>query len=163
MSSLANPASFAAPWNQRYQVCHVRVIWSFKEIAGSVFSSVVSRRTFRVLVSMSPIATVILATLAATAVVLRPVVAQSSTSSCLVPKPSYAAPSTAPGWAAAPIATGLFKPRGILFDTEGRVLVVQQNKGIVGLTLNDGGGLCVNVKENKTVVENEDASDRFCP
>ncbi|KAH0565242.1 hypothetical protein GP486_001370 [Trichoglossum hirsutum] len=106
-------------------------------------------------------ATVILATLAAAALVLDPVVAQSSTSSCSVLKPSYSAPSVASGYAAAPVATGLTKPRGIVFDSTGRILVLQQNKGIVGLTLNDGGGTCVNVKDKKTVVENENASHKI--
>ncbi|KAI9763055.1 MAG: hypothetical protein M1840_000946 [Geoglossum simile] len=86
---------------------------------------------------------------------LAPVAAQSSTSTCSVPKPSYSAPSIASGYTAAPIATGLFQPRGILLDTSGRILVVERNRGIVALTLNDGGGICLSVKENKTVVANK--------
>ncbi|KAH0533868.1 hypothetical protein FGG08_007511 [Glutinoglossum americanum] len=96
------------------------------------------------------------AALAVAAAMLGPVAAQSTTASCTALKPSYSAPSIASGYTAAPVATGLFKPRGILFDTEGRILAVQQGKGIVGLTLNDAGGTCVSVKENKTVVENKD-------
>src|SRR5438046_4674520 len=91
----------------------------------------------------------------AVAACLAPVAAQSSTTTCSALKPSYSAPSIASGYLAAPIATGLFKPRGIIFDTEGRILVVQQGRGIVGLTLNDGGGTCMSVKENKELVQDK--------
>jgi ABC-type Fe3+ transport system permease subunit len=99
----------------------------------------------------------------AVAASLAPVAAQSSTTSCSVLKPSYSAPSVASSYAAAPVATGLFKPRGILFDTSGRLLVVEQNRGIVALTLNNGGGTCLSVKEKKTVVASNDVSNEARP
>src|SRR5579862_7053808 len=99
----------------------------------------------------------------AVAASLAPVAAQSPTTSCSVLKPSYSAPSVASGYAAAPVATGLFEPRGILFDTSGRILVVQQNRGIVALTLNDGGGTCLSVKENKTVVTKNGVNSKARP
>ncbi|KAK3081323.1 hypothetical protein LTS18_007966 [Coniosporium uncinatum] len=68
--------------------------------------------------------------------------------------PSYAAPSVAPGYEARLVASGLYKPRGIIFDTSGNLLVVQQGGGITGLRLSDGGGACVSVAANATVVEN---------
>lgn len=112
---------------------------------------------------MSPAAKIALVAIAAAAVVFDPVVAQSPTISCSALKPSYSAPSVASSYAAAPIATGLLKPRGILFDTSGRILVVEQNRGIVALTLKDEGGMCLSVKENKTVIANKGVSNRAHP
>lgn len=56
------------------------------------------------------------------------------------------------------MASGLYKPRGIIFDTSGNLLVVQQGGGITGLRLSDGGGACVSVAANATVVENANVS-----
>jgi len=72
--------------------------------------------------------------------------------------PSYAAPSVAPGYEARLVANGLYKPRGIIFDTNGNLLVVQQGGGIAGLRLSDGGGACLSVAANATVVKNANVS-----
>ncbi|KAE8453697.1 hypothetical protein EG329_009208 [Mollisiaceae sp. DMI_Dod_QoI] len=67
-------------------------------------------------------------------------------------KPSYPAPVTSDGWQAQLVATGLTKPRSILFDTSGNLLVVQQGAGIVHLTLEDGGSTCFDVTKKTFLV-----------
>jgi len=81
-----------------------------------------------------------------------PVLGQSS---CAAPSLTYAgypAPSVAPGYAARLVANGLQSPRSIVFDSKGRLLVVQQGLGIQALTFDDGGGECVSVKSKDDVV-----------
>lgn len=56
--------------------------------------------------------------------------------------PQHAQPSVAAGWTAQVVASGLTDPRGIIFDGEGHLLVVQQGKGIASLAL-EGDGPCV--------------------
>lgn len=92
--------------------------------------------------------------------------AQSTTSSSAgacptVLKPSYEAPVVGSGWTAQLIATGLKKPRGIIFDQSGALLVVQQGSGIVRLTLTDNGGTCLAVNQTSNVVENSDVGVSF--
>lgn len=67
-------------------------------------------------------------------------------------KPSYPTPLTADGWQAQLVATGLSKPRGIIFDTSGNLLVVQQGSGIVHLTFNDGGSTCLDVSKKTFLI-----------
>lgn len=70
------------------------------------------------------------------------VLAQSS-SSCPSPiAPAQGAPSVAPGFRVSVVANNLREPRGILFDTSGGLLVVEQGHGIVRLPLS-GNGNCV--------------------
>ncbi|KAI5369238.1 putative soluble quinoprotein glucose/sorbosone dehydrogenase [Septoria linicola] len=69
---------------------------------------------------------------------------------------SYAAPSLAPGYRAQIIANGLTNPRGIKFDNQGALLVVQQGVGISAHTIADAGNDCLSVSGMKMVVENED-------
>lgn len=77
----------------------------------------------------------------------------STTAACSTSlKPSYAAPSLAPGYSAKLVATKLKRPRGILFDAQGHLLVVQQNVGISGMELRDGAGGCVDVVRTMDVV-----------
>ncbi|KAL1845363.1 hypothetical protein VTK73DRAFT_624 [Phialemonium thermophilum] len=66
--------------------------------------------------------------------------------------PSYQAPVVAGGYVAQLIATGLKRPRGILIDSNGALLVVQQGSGIVHLKLSDHGGTCVSVQKSTTLV-----------
>ncbi|PVH93956.1 Auxilliary activities family 12 protein [Periconia macrospinosa] len=54
---------------------------------------------------------------------------------------SSATPSVAAGWQAAVVANSLTSPRGIKFDSQGGLLVVEQEKGIVRLTFS-GEGSC---------------------
>lgn len=91
--------------------------------------------------------------------------AQSTTSAAgacpTVLSPSYEAPVVGSGWTAQLIATGLTKPRSIIFDQSGALLVVQQGSGIVRLTLTDSGGTCLAVNKTSTVVENSDVGVFF--
>ncbi|KAK7403021.1 hypothetical protein QQX98_011221 [Neonectria punicea] len=69
---------------------------------------------------------------------------------------AYDDPVAADGWSYRLVANELERPRGILFDTEGALLVVDSGVGIVHLSLQDDSGTCLQVKEKKTLVENED-------
>ncbi|WPG99692.1 Hypothetical protein R9X50_00251100 [Acrodontium crateriforme] len=64
---------------------------------------------------------------------------------------SYAAPSVADGYVARLVATGLNKPRGILFDNDDQLLIVESGVGISALTINDdadeAGCLSASVKK----------------
>jgi hypothetical protein len=72
---------------------------------------------------------------------------------CSTITPSYPAPSVAPGFAARIVASGLMLPRGIIFDTAGNLLVIEQGRGVIAYTLNDAGGGCLSVKNSTTVVQ----------
>ncbi|TKA76034.1 hypothetical protein B0A55_05118 [Friedmanniomyces simplex] len=65
---------------------------------------------------------------------------------------SYAAPSVAEGYVARLVANNLTKPRGIKFDSQGALLVVEQDVGITALTLVDAGQGCLSVGSRKTVI-----------
>ncbi|KAF7326136.1 Soluble quino protein glucose dehydrogenase [Mycena kentingensis (nom. inval.)] len=56
--------------------------------------------------------------------------------------------NTASGWKAEGFASGLTTPRGLIFDSAGNLLAVQQGVGIVGFTLNADGS----AKSQKTVL-----------
>jgi hypothetical protein len=78
-------------------------------------------------------------------------------------KPSYAAPVVSNGWQAQLVATGLSSPRGIIFDSSGNLLVVQQGAGIIHLEFDDGGSTCLDVSKktyliNSTSVSGKEAS-----
>lgn len=52
------------------------------------------------------------------------------------------------------LAKGLNKPRGIIFDSQGHLLVVESGKGLTALTLKDEGPTgCVQVESNQPLVE----------
>ncbi|KPM37874.1 hypothetical protein AK830_g8709 [Neonectria ditissima] len=69
---------------------------------------------------------------------------------------AYDKPVAADGWSYRLVGDGFERPRGILFDTEGALLVVDSGVGIVHLSLQDDGGTCLQVKDKKTLVEDED-------
>lgn len=71
---------------------------------------------------------------------------------------SYPAPSVASGYTARLVANGLQSPRSIKFDSEGRLLVVQQGLGIQALTFTDGGGDCISMSKKEDVVKDENVS-----
>jgi hypothetical protein len=58
----------------------------------------------------------------------------------------------APGFVARLVAQNLTSPRGIKFDNEGALLVVEQDKGITALTLVESGTGCWSVSSRKTVI-----------
>ncbi|KAL3420847.1 hypothetical protein PVAG01_07292 [Phlyctema vagabunda] len=64
----------------------------------------------------------------------------------------YPAPIAGDGWAARLIAQNLGRPRSILFDSNGGLLLVQSGKGIVHMTLTDGGGSCVELSSTTTLI-----------
>lgn len=57
--------------------------------------------------------------------------------------------SAAPGWKYTLLATGLSKPRSLLFDTEGHLLVLEAGKGLTAHTLGANG--CIS--SSKTVIQ----------
>ena len=69
-------------------------------------------------------------------------------------QPNYPAPSLAPGYKAQLIATNLRKPRGLIVDSDGQLLVVQQGVGITSLRIHDQGGDCLKVSQKVDVVRN---------
>jgi len=70
-------------------------------------------------------------------------------------QPEYAAPVTSNGWSAQLVAQDLDNPRGILFDSEGNLLVIDRSEGIVRMTFEDGGGTCLNVANKTTIVDSD--------
>lgn len=50
------------------------------------------------------------------------------------------------------VANNLTTPRGIKFDSQGTLLVVEQGSGIVALNLVDAGRDCLSVGSRKTVI-----------
>ncbi|KAF1840796.1 soluble quino protein glucose dehydrogenase [Cucurbitaria berberidis CBS 394.84] len=71
--------------------------------------------------------------------------AQTPAAACQSPiAPQHGAPSVYPGFRVEVVANGLRSPRGILFDSEGGLLVVEQGHGISRLRLT-GDGPCVRV------------------
>ncbi|KAK5112820.1 hypothetical protein LTR85_011154 [Meristemomyces frigidus] len=65
---------------------------------------------------------------------------------------SHAAPSVAEGYVARLVANNLTSPRGIKFDGQGALLVVEKNSGITALTFNDAGQDCLTVATRRTVI-----------
>lgn len=80
----------------------------------------------------------------------------SPTACATVLTPSYSSPVVAAGWKAQLIATDLTRPRGMKFDSNGGLLVVQVTVGITHLTFEDGGGTCLSVKSTKALLEEGD-------
>ncbi|EXJ59306.1 uncharacterized protein A1O5_12187 [Cladophialophora psammophila CBS 110553] len=72
-------------------------------------------------------------------------VGQSSSSCGLAPSGSIQ-PSLASGYRMQVVATGLSKPRGILLDKAGNLMVVEQGRGVISAhTLNEDNAGCVSV------------------
>ena len=68
-------------------------------------------------------------------------------------QPSYPAPSLAAGYKAQLIAQNLTKPRGLIVDSDGQLLVVQQQVGITSLSIQDQNG-CLTVSKKTDLVKN---------
>lgn len=77
--------------------------------------------------------------------------ARALAQSCPSLTTNHPAPSVANGYEARLIAQGLQKPRGIIFDNKGNLLVVERGTGVTSFTV-DGSGSCVNLKDKTTVV-----------
>lgn len=76
-------------------------------------------------------------------------------------KASYPAPVVADGYNAQLIVSGLTKPRGLLFDSEGALLVVEAGAGITHIVLRDNGTTCLG--SNKTIRLVDDKQVIFSP
>ena len=90
------------------------------------------------------------------AILLPLVSAQSGCSSSLESRYSV---TVASGYQAKLVATGLARPRGIVFDNAGQLLVVEAPRGgdsqISALTLRDDGGTCLEEASRKTVLQGQ--------
>lgn len=84
------------------------------------------------------------------AILIQSTLAQTCSSTL---RPQYSNPVVAGGWSFRLVANGFTRPRGIVFDQSGALLVVDSRVGVVRLTLTDDGGTCLSVK-NKTIVIN---------
>ncbi|KAM5350503.1 hypothetical protein ACJ41O_007008 [Fusarium nematophilum] len=96
-------------------------------------------------------------TLLTSALVFSPVAAQSS-GQCDINdlETSYPAPVAHDDWHYGLIASDLTRPRGILFDTEGALIVVDSGVGLVHLEFEDQGRACLRVRKQTVLLENED-------
>ncbi|EGZ68130.1 soluble quinoprotein glucose dehydrogenase [Neurospora tetrasperma FGSC 2509] len=82
---------------------------------------------------------------------------QAAASTCQAPVPaSYPAPVVRNGFEARLVATGLKKPRGVIVDSKGRLLVVEAGKGITHLVIKDDGWPCLSVEKTTTIVSMSD-------
>ncbi|PNP47326.1 hypothetical protein TGAMA5MH_01142 [Trichoderma gamsii] len=68
---------------------------------------------------------------------------------------TYPAPVAASGWQFRLVANGFTRPRGIAFDSDGGLLVVESGAGVTHLTLDDEGGTCLTVRSKKRVIADE--------
>ncbi|KAM3444684.1 hypothetical protein NHJ13734_001186 [Beauveria thailandica] len=75
---------------------------------------------------------------------------------------SYPAPVAAQGWSYQLVANGFTKPRGIQFDNDGGLLVVDAGAGLVHLSLRDDGNTCVSVDKKTTLLASKEARKRLC-
>lgn len=78
--------------------------------------------------------------------------AQISSAACPNLKASYPAPVLSDGWEATLVANDLTAPRGIVFDSEGGLLVVDKGVGVVRYEFTDGGSGCLDVSKKTSLV-----------
>lgn len=82
--------------------------------------------------------------------------AQSACSSVLLP--TYTPPSVAAGWQAQLITSGLKKPRTILWDSAGGLLVLDSGNGVVRYTFKDSGDTCLQVDKQALIIKQDKVS-----
>jgi hypothetical protein len=70
--------------------------------------------------------------------------------------PNYNKPVVAGGWTYRLIASGFTRPRSIIFDQKGALLLVDSRIGIVHTTFEDYGGTCLSVSEKKVLIDSPD-------
>ncbi|KAF5021490.1 hypothetical protein F66182_6464 [Fusarium sp. NRRL 66182] len=68
---------------------------------------------------------------------------------------SYPAPVVANNWSYSLVANELRRPRGIFFDSEGALLVIDSGVGIIHLELEDEGETCLQVSKKTTLLRKE--------
>ncbi|KAK1759859.1 soluble quino protein glucose/sorbosone dehydrogenase [Echria macrotheca] len=66
--------------------------------------------------------------------------------------PSYTVPAVNSAWQAQLVAGGLTKPRSLMFDASGALLVVESGKGITRHKIVDNGGTCVSISESTVLI-----------
>jgi glucose/arabinose dehydrogenase len=66
--------------------------------------------------------------------------------------PSTGAPKVAKGFTANVILRGLTKPRGMVVDPQGNLLVVESGKGVSAYTVKDGANGCVSLGPRVSIV-----------
>lgn len=71
-------------------------------------------------------------------------------------KVDYQEPVVADGWSYRLVADDLRRPRGVTFDQDGHLLVVDSGVGIVRLRLQDDGETCVSVDDKSTIIEDDE-------
>jgi glucose/arabinose dehydrogenase len=74
---------------------------------------------------------------------------------------SYPAPVTADNWNYSIIANELRRPRGILFDSDGALIVIDSGNGIIHFELEDKGGTCLQVRKKTTLLNKDNASHSY--
>lgn len=67
-------------------------------------------------------------------------------------EPAYPQPVVASGYASRLIASNLTRPRSLLFDASGKMLVLEARTGIRRMGFTDHGSTCVEVTENNVVI-----------
>ena len=77
--------------------------------------------------------------------------ARALAQSCPSLTADYAAPSVASGYEAKLVAQNLNKPRGLIFDTNNNLLVVEREVGVTAFKV-ESSGSCVTLKDKKTIV-----------
>src|SRR5271167_2504021 len=82
----------------------------------------------------------------------------ASPSPCPTISPAYPSPILASGWEAQLVVRGLNNPRGILFDSNGHLLVVQSGNGIINLEFTESGGSCITMIKQTYVVNSTEVS-----
>lgn len=86
------------------------------------------------------------------------VFAQESSSTCGPAPSGKIRPSVASGYHYQVVATGLSRPRGIHFDNDGNLLVVESRSGgrVVAFTLDEDDDGCITASGPRTVTEDAD-------
>lgn len=77
--------------------------------------------------------------------------AQALAQNCPSLTADYPAPSLASGYEAKLVAQNLNKPRGLIFDIDNNLLVVEREVGVTAFKV-ETSGTCVTLKDKKTVV-----------
>jgi glucose/arabinose dehydrogenase len=100
-----------------------------------------------------------LLTLALLAAAASLVTAQGS-SECSIEeiRSSYPTPDVSDGWGFRVVASELTRPRSILFDSDGALILLDVGSGILHIDLDDQGDTCVGVSKQTTLLEKEDLS-----
>ena len=97
--------------------------------------------------------------LSAFTIVLAVLATSSNGQTCSNINPAQGAPVTAAGVQTRVVMNGLRSPRGMVFDTAGNLLVVEQGGGgIRYIKLTDNGGINVCVASSKTLIADNTVS-----